>query len=172
MPRLAVFACLLIASLCHSSGCFAAKKLPADISVEEFTEFLKRAAGDDVVVRVGIGGFVGKVRGVDIGWIEGKLAGKSADTLVAEAIDLMKILCDASTFQLSALANQTLDGVRVLRQSFSCRWFGPITQYNEAVIVEDGDRFQTFYNGGLGEQRAAIAKVVDDIIGALVEMYR
>src|SRR4051812_32153488 len=71
MPRLAGFACLLIASLCLSSGSFAAKKLPGDISLEEFTEFLKRAAGDDVEVKVGIGGFVGKVRGVDVGWIEG-----------------------------------------------------------------------------------------------------
>jgi hypothetical protein len=50
--------------------------------------------------------------------------------------------------------------------------FGPITQFNEALVVEDGERFQIFYNGGLGEQRDAIAKVGDDIVGALVATYR
>jgi hypothetical protein len=50
--------------------------------------------------------------------------------------------------------------------------FGPITQFNEALVVEDGDRFQIFYIGGLGEQRDAIAKVGDDIVGVLVETYR
>ena len=172
MHRLAVLACLLVASVCLSSGSAAAKKLPAGVSLEEFTDLLKRAAGPDVQAGVGIGGFVAKVRGVDVGWIEGKVEGKAAETLVGEAIDLMKIACDESTLQLSAITRQVLDGVRLLRQSFSCRVLGPITQYNEALVAEDGDQFQIFYNGGLVEQRDAIAKVGDDIVGVLVATYR
>src|SRR5262245_4617252 len=172
MHRLAVLACLLIASVCLASGSAAAKKLPEGVSLEEFTEILKRAAGSDVPAQAGIGGFVAKVRGIEVGWIEGKAEGKTAATLVGDAIDLVKIMCNESSLQLSAVTRQALDGVRLLRQSFSCRVFGPITQYNEALVVEDGDRFQIFYNGGLGEQRDTIAKVGDDIVAVLVDTYR
>jgi hypothetical protein len=127
MHRLAVLACLLIAGIGLSISSAAAKKLPASVSLQELTELLKRAAGPDVMVGQGIGGFVAKVRGIDVGWIEGTMDGRTGEALVGEAISLMKIACDESSFQLSAVTRQLLDGVRLLRQSFSCRVFGPIT---------------------------------------------
>jgi hypothetical protein len=172
MSRAAIFGSLLIATLCLSTGAGAAKNLPEVISLEDFTAFLKRAVGDKVDVKVGIGGFVANLGEVAIGWVGEKSEGKTGDALVIDAIGLMKIACDDATVKLSPVASQSLDGVRVLRQSFSCSIFGLIEQYSEAIIIEDGARFEAFYNGGPGKERAAIVKSGDGIVAALVAMYR
>ena len=134
--------------------------------------FLQKAVGDDVEVRQGITGYVATSGDVSIGWIGRPLEGKTGDTLVAEAMDLMQVLCDKPSLQMSAIARQNLDGIRVLRQSFECRNFGPISQYGEVIVLEDGDRFETFYNGALAQQRPRVVKVSDGIVRVLVEMYR
>jgi hypothetical protein len=171
LSHVAIVATFLITSLVASSS-YAAKTLPEDTSLEAFTEFFKKAVGDDVEIKPGIGGFVGKANGIDVGYIEGTMDGKAGDTLLGEAIDLMKIICREDSLQLSPVANQTLDGPRLLRRSFSCTVFGPITQYNEALIIEDGTRFQTFYLGSLGENRPTTTKVADGVVAALISLYR
>jgi hypothetical protein len=148
------------------------QELPADVSLEEFTAFLKRAVGDKVDVKLGVGGFVANLGEVAIGWVGEKSEGKPGDALVTDAIGLMKIACDDATLKLSPVANQSLDGVRVLRQSFTCSIFGMIDQYSEAIIAEDGARFEAFYNGGLATERAAIIRSGDGIVAALVATYR
>src|SRR5215475_3410751 len=104
MLRIAVFACLLAASLCLPSGADAAKKLPAEVSFDDFVAFLQKAVGDDVEVREGIIGYVATSGEVSIGWIGRPLEGKTGEALLAEALDLMQAICDKPTLQLSAIA--------------------------------------------------------------------
>jgi len=172
MWRTTVIASLLIAGLCLPSGSYAAKKLPEEVSLEQYAAFLKKAVGEDIEVKSGLIGYEAKVGEVEIGRIAFPTEGKSDDTLFQVVTNLMQINCDPSTLQSSTIARERLDGMNLLRQSFECRTVqGPI-RFGAAILIEDGDRFEAFLIGAAAAHRPAVLKVSEAIAGALVEMYR
>ena len=172
MWRTAVFACLMIASLCLPSGSYAAKTLPDEVSLEEYAAFLKKALGEGVEVKAGLLGYEAKLGEVEIGRLAFPTEGKSDDTLFKIVTDLTRMTCDQSTVQPSTIARQKLDGINLLRQSFECRtMMGPI-KFGDAILIEDGDKFEAFLSGAAAEHRSGVAKVNDGIVRVLVEMYR
>jgi len=172
MRRITVIASLLIASLCLPGDSYAAKKLPEEVSLEEFAAFLKKALGEDVEVKVGLLGYEAKLGEVEIGRLAFPTEGKSDDTLFKIVTDLTRMMCDQTTVQPSTIARQRLDGINLLRQSFECRTMtGPI-KFGDAILIEDGDRFEAFLSGASAEHSPGVVKVNDGIVRVLVEMYR
>jgi len=187
MWRIGFFACLLIVAFClPSSHSAAAKKLPPSVSFEEFQSFLKRAVDPDAEAIINPirgmgpageqGSFLATAQGIKILWFEGETKGKTGDALLTEAMELMW-LCNKQTDKesLNTIAPQDLDGIRLLRQRRECNgsFLGQeFSMFRDGILLEDGERYQTLFGGGSAEERATVTKVIDQIVKALVDLYR
>ena len=151
----------------------AARTLPQEVSFEEFSAFMEKAFGAAVEeVNRPLGGYGAVVLGIDIAWIEDPMAGRTGAELLNESFGDYPDACEKGSMVLSAAVRQPLDGVTLLRQSCGCVIPGQGDQYAEAVIVEDGSRFQAFHISGGEEQRDATRRIADTIVAALLAAYR
>src|SRR5262249_16450326 len=117
--------------------------------------------------------FMATEQGIIIAWMEGTAKDKAGDALgdaiLGEAREQLQSRCLKDTMQLSTIARQNLDGIRLLRQSLECSewWTTGRGKFENWMVFEEGQRFQAFVTGASTGQ-AAVNKITEQMLHALV----